>query len=58
MKKINELLKEYLTAMDEVNPDRFQESYHGADPAYAKKVIKTKKTVNHIKMINIHLLFT
>lgn len=40
MKKINELLKEYLTAMEEVNPDRFQESYHGADPAYAKKVIK------------------
>lgn len=35
-----ELLKEYLSAMDEVDPESFEESFNGADPAYAKKVIR------------------
>lgn len=40
MKKINELLGQYLSAIKDVDLDRFEASYNGADPAYAKKVIK------------------
>ncbi len=40
MKRFNELLKEYLSAMDEVDPESFEESFNGADPTYAKNVIR------------------
>lgn len=40
MKKINELLDQYLSAIKDVDLDRFEASYNGVDPVYARKVIK------------------
>lgn len=40
MKKIKELLDQYLLAIRDVDFDRFEASYNGVDPAYARKVIK------------------